>query len=100
MANTDSYHRYATRIRKFSLLRDVYNKGFSLEDIYEVSDDSSENEDYQLRFEKLTIDEVIEHYERIVNDFFSKFKIAHETERGITGENGLDLFHSFRATPQ
>lgn len=100
LSNTDSYHRYATRIRKFSLLRDVYEKGFSLEGIYEVSEDSEDNEAYQLRFEKLTIDDIIEHYERIVNDFSSKFKIGHETEGGIAGENGLNLFYSFKETPQ
>lgn len=65
-----------------------------------MSEDSEDNEAYQLRFEKLTIDDIIEHYERIVNDFSSKFKIGHETEGGIASENGLDLFYSFKETPQ
>lgn len=100
IANPDSYLRYATRIRKFSLLRDVEEKGFSLEAIYEVSEDPELNSHYQTRFEQLSIDEIIEHYERIVNDFSSKFGIGHDTEGGIAGQNGMDLLQSFLEEPQ
>lgn len=100
LANTDSYHRYASRIRKFSLLRDVVDKGFSLEGVYEVSDDREENEAFQMRFEKMSVDDIIDHYERIVNDFASKFKIGYETDGGFAGENGIDLFHSFKNAAQ
>lgn len=100
IANPDSYLRYATRIRKFSLLRDVQEKGFSLDDIYEVSEDPELNSHYQTKFEQLSIDEIIEHYEKIVNDFSSKFGIGHDTEGGIAGQNGMDLLRSFLEEPQ
>lgn len=100
LANTDSYLRYATRIRKFSLLRKAQERGFSLEGIYEESDDTDENTRLQNRFEQLSIDDIIEHYEREVNELSSEFKIGHDTEAGYAGENGIELFESFRESPQ
>lgn len=100
IANPDSYLRYATRIRKFSLLRDVASKGFSLEGIYETSEDPELNSHYQTVFEDLSVDDIIEHYEKIVNEFSSKFGIGHETEGGIAGQNGMELLKSFLEEPQ
>lgn len=100
LGSPDSYNRHATRIRKFTLLREVEKLGFGLEGVYEESDDTEENTALQSRFERMTVDEVIEHYERLVNEFASKFKIGYETQGGIAGENGLDLFNSFKESPQ
>lgn len=100
LANVESYPRYANRIKKFSLLREIVENGFSLEGIYEESDDTEENSLLQNRFEQFTIDEIIEHYEKIVNEFASHFGIGYETTGGIAGENGIALFESFKETPQ
>lgn len=100
LGTPDSFHRYANRIRKFTLLREVKSMGFGLEGIYEESDDTEENTALQNHFEHLTVDDIIEHYEKLVNEFSSKFKIGHATQGGIAGENGLDLFNSFRESPQ
>ncbi|EJD8520026.1 helicase DnaB [Staphylococcus pseudintermedius] len=100
LGSPDSYHRHATRIRKFTILREAVSLGFGLEDVYESSDDDEENTALQNRFEHLSVDNIIEHYEKIVNEFASKFKIGYETEGGVAGENGLQLFNSFKEEPQ
>jgi len=100
IANPDSYHRYANRIKKFSLLREIVANGFSLEGIYEESEDTEENTAMQNRFEQLTVEDIIEYYEKIVNDFASNFKIGYDTEAGYAGEHGLELLESFKESPQ
>lgn len=100
LSNPESYHRHATRIRKFTLLRELDRLGFDIHDIYHTTSDEETNATMQARFENLTVDDIIEHYEKIVNEFANKFKIGYETEGGIAGENGLDLFASFKEAPQ
>lgn len=100
VANPESYERYASRVKKFALIRTIEAYGFSLEGIYEESEDEEENALLMNRFEQYSVDEIIRHYEEIVNDFASEFSIGYETVGGIAGENGLDLFESFKESPQ
>lgn len=100
VANPESYERYATRVKKYSLVRTIQEYGFSLEDIYETSEDEEENALLMNRFEQYSVDDIIKHYEEIVNEFASHFSIGYETESGIAGEGGLELFESFKESPQ
>lgn len=100
ITNTDAYQRYANRIRKFTLLRTVVERGLPLENIYEESDDTEINSQYQAHFEALTVDDIIRHYEGMVNGIASEYKIGYDAESGIAGENGIELYESFKKAPQ
>ncbi|QSN68452.1 helicase DnaB [Mammaliicoccus sciuri] len=100
LSNIDAYPRYATRIKKFALLRDIRELGFSIEPIYQESDDTDTNTELQAKFEQMTVNDVIKYYDELVNSIQNKYMVDDTAVSGTAGSNGLELLKSFKEAPQ
>lgn len=100
LANVEAYPRYSNRIRKFTLLRSITNLGLPIDEIYKESDDTETNTVLQAEFEQLDVNDILKYYDSLINALKTQFSINDKTVSGIAGENGLELFQSFKESPQ
>lgn len=100
LANVDAYPRYATRIKKFALLRDMKEVGFSIDPIYQESEDTETNTELQAKFEQMSVNDVTKYYDELLNTIQNKYMVDESAVSGTAGNNGLELLKSFKEAPQ
>lgn len=100
LAEADNYEMYATKVKKYSLLRELQNKGISLEGIYDVSDNPDEvDEQAQGYFDSLSIDDIIKEVEKRVGEVSSAYQMGYDRISSKAGDNGIELLEGFKKSP-
>lgn len=100
LSEVKNYEVYATKVKKYSLLRELQNKGISLEGIYEEVDNPDEvDEQAQGYFDSLSIDDIIKEIEMRVGEISSAFQIGYDRESTKAGDNGIELLKQFKEKP-
>lgn len=100
LAEVENYDYYAEKIKKFSLLRRMKKQGFSLEGIYNVSEDPDDiDEEERGVFDSLSVDDIIKEYEDRVAEIASQFRIGNNRHSSKAGDNGIELKNSFKEKP-
>lgn len=93
MAEIENFEYNAIRIKKYSLLRDLQKNGFNIFEIYNEDDDIKM--DY---FDKLTLDDIIEHYEKKLSNLKLKYNM---TKKAIQAGEGLrQLKEEYKKKPE
>lgn len=96
----ENYSYYAEKIKKFSLLRELDEKGFSLEGIYDVSNDpDDEDEKAQGYFDSLNIDDILRLVEDKLGSISSEYQIGYDRISSKAGDNGVELLEKFKESP-
>lgn len=99
-AEEDNYPYYAEKIRKFSLLRELDEQGFSLDGIYDVTNDpDADDEEAQAYFDNLSIDDIVDYIEKKVNGIVSSYQVGYDRISSKAGDNGIELLESFKESP-
>lgn len=100
LSKVENYEVYATKVKKYSLLRELQNKGIGIEGIYDVSDNPDEvDEQAQGYFDSLSIDDIIREVEMRVGEISSAFQIGYDRESTKAGDNGIELMKGFKENP-
>lgn len=100
LSKVENYEVYATKVKKYSLLRELQNQGISLEGIYDVSDNPDEvDEQAQGYFESLSIDDIISQVEMKIGEISSAFQIGYDRISTKAGDNGEELLDGFKEKP-
>lgn len=99
-SEVDNYPYYAEKIKKFSLLRELDEEGFSLEGIYDISNDpDDDDEEAQAYFDSLTVDDIIQYVEKKVNGIASTYQVGYDRVSSKAGDNGIELLEKFKESP-
>ena len=99
-AEEDNYPYYAEKLRKFSLLRELDEQGFSLDGIYDVTNDpDADDEEAQAYFDNLSIDDIVDYIEKKVNGIVSSYQVGYDRISSKAGDNGIELLESFKEKP-
>lgn len=88
------------RLKKFSLLREYKRNGFDISDIYDDNIiDPKQSEEMMSDFDRLTIDEIINHFDKKQLAISNKFSKNDETKTIQAGENVKKLLKKFKEKP-
>lgn len=99
-SEVDNYPYYAEKIKKFSLLRELDEEGFSLTGIYDVSNDpDDDDEEAQAYFDSLSVDDIIQYVEKKVNGIASTYQVGYDRVSSKAGDNGIELLERFKESP-
>ena len=100
-ANLENFNYVYNRVKKFSLLRAYYNKGFDISDIYNSElTDINEQEKMQEQFDAYSVEEIAEIIDKKIIDIKSTFLI-NQSHHGVhASENILDLKESLKEMPE
>ena len=99
-SEVDNYPYYAEKIKKFSLLRELDEEGFSLTGIYDVSNDpDDDDEEAQSYFDSLSVDDIIQYVEKKVNGIASTYQVGYDRVSSKAGDNGIELLERFKESP-
>ena len=100
MANKDSYSYYAEKIKKFSLLRNLVDRGIDISDIYDIdSETNSVYSDSARKLEEMTIDELIKFFQDKIADITGSYQVGYDRQASKAGDNGIELLESFKEDP-
>lgn len=99
-SEVDNYPYYAEKIKKFSLLRELDEEGFSLAGIYDISNDpDDDDEEAQAYFDSLSVDDIIHYVEKKVNGIASTYQVGYDRVSSKAGDNGIELLEKFKESP-
>lgn len=88
------------RLKKFSLLRMYKKHGFDINEIYDESViDPKESESMIAEFDKLTVDEIIEIYDKKLLEITNQFSNNQETKTLHAASNAKELLKRFKEAP-
>jgi replicative DNA helicase len=88
------------RLKKFSLLREYKRNGFDISEIYDENIiDPKESEEMVAEFDRLTIDDIIHHFDRKQVTIANKFSRNEETQTIHAGANAKNLLQKFKKKP-
>jgi replicative DNA helicase len=93
MAEIENFEYNAMRIKKYSLLRDLQKNGFQISEIYDEND-----EEKMIVFDKLTIDDIVEHYEIKLSDLKVKYSVGRKAIQA--GEGLKQLKEQYKQKPE
>lgn len=86
-----------TRLKKYSVLRDLEKTGISTQEFY--NNDCFDNSNIKEKFENSSIEDFIKSIKDKVNDIEEKYQ-AHQTDKGISAADGLkELIEAYKLTP-
>ena len=92
----ENYEYYYTTIRKFSLLRELKEQGFSIKDFYdELEDEERQN----AKFEKITIQDILNKIEFKEAQLRTKYDVKYVRDELVAGEDTQELINSFKEQP-
>ncbi|AZV43587.1 hypothetical protein BAOM_2978 [Peribacillus asahii] len=88
------------RLKKFSLLRTYKRNGFDISELYDESVFApKESESMIEEFDKLTIDEMIAHFDKKLLEISSQFSKSEETKTIHASSNAKQLLQKFKEKP-
>ena len=92
----ENYEHYYTVTRKFALLRELQEDGFDISEFYDELGDESKELD---KFNKLSIQEILNTIELKSSTLRSKYDIKYVRDEITGGENTQELIDSFKEQP-
>lgn len=88
------------RLKKFSLLRMYKKNGFDISDIYnEKLIDPNESEEMISNFDKMTIDDMINHFDKKLLEIAKSFTMNEESKTIHASSKARELLEKFKQTP-
>ncbi len=93
----ENYEHYYTVTRKFALLRELQEDGFDISEFYDELGDESKELD---KFNKLSIQEILNTIELKGVRLRSKYDIHYVRDEMKAGENTLQLIERFKEAPK
>jgi replicative DNA helicase len=99
-SNIRNFDYSYNRLKKFSLLRMYKKNGFDISEIYDGNViDPKESEEMTAEFDKLTIDNIIEIYDKKLLEISDQFSNNQETKTIHAASNAKELLQKFKKTP-
>jgi replicative DNA helicase len=97
LTDVENFEYYYKEFRKFSCLNTYRENGFDIKRFY----DEDKSEESQLEnLNQYTIEDIINYYEGLEVSIKRQFtNDGDDTVRKKAGDNGIDIFHSFKETP-
>lgn len=101
LGEPENFEYHYTRIKKFTLLRQYYQAGINISDIYDLDAfmDAKQEVIQNLRFNEMTIQQMVKHVENKLIDIKDKFIFDNEGYGGHIGENLDKILDSKMQTP-
>lgn len=102
MCEPENFVYNYNRIKKFSLLRYYDSQGYNIKPIYDPTIiDPLQQEHEQQKFDKYTVEEIIDNVEiKLVDKPKERFNTVSEEKGQLAGTGLLDLIDSFRKHPE
>lgn len=99
-ANKDAFEFHYKQLKKFTLLRDFDDVGFDIKEIFDYENIDMEKQSNQLKkFEKLTIDEIIEHFNLKMLNIKNVWNLD-TNKKSYEAKDGIDtLIEELRKNP-
>jgi len=100
-ANLENFNYAYNRVKKFSLLRELVNKGVNIKNIYDDEiTDPKQQEVMQEKFDELSLQDITDYFDKIFIDIKSQFLI-NQGHQGIhAGEGIIELKEQLKNTPE
>lgn len=100
MAKKENFDYHYSRVKKFSLVREMSGIGFNMKDIYDDSIfDPVESEKMQKRFDGLTIKDIINVYDNKMIGIKDDFESDTDAISAHAGKNIMELIRSLEDDP-
>lgn len=96
LANIDNFNYYYNTIRKFTLLRELKEKGHSIDKYYDETEDEDKA---QKQLEQWTIKDILDDIDHEASLFRNKYDVNFVRNEMIAGENTEDLIEEFEQAP-
>lgn len=87
---------YYNNVKKYSLVREYKDKGFDISEIYDEGKDESEEKQ---RLNGISIDEILNHFERIQVELSKEYGSEAPVEESWVGDNTAELLEIFKESP-
>jgi replicative DNA helicase len=88
------------RLKKYSLLREYKRHGFDITEIYDESIiDPKEAESMMAEFDQLTIDKMIEHFDKKLVEIANQFSSSEETKTIHASSSARELLKKYKQSP-
>ncbi|MFL1672646.1 DnaB-like helicase C-terminal domain-containing protein [Paenibacillus dendritiformis] len=99
-AHIGNFDYYYTRLKKFSLLRDYVEKGFCIKEIYDEDlIEPKEQEIMMQKFESMSIQDIIDHFEAKQVDIRDKYLTDTDSETIHASKDARKLVQKFKEKP-
>lgn len=99
-SNIRNFDYSYNRLKKFSLLRMYKRNGFDISELYDESIfDPKKSESMNANFDQLTIDKMIEHFDKKLLEISSCFSKSEETKTIHASSNARQLLQKFKEEP-
>ena len=92
---------YYNRMKKMSLLNDFDNRGFDVTSVYDDQIlDPVKLSEMQRAFDKMSVDEIILHFESQLTQVKERFSMSADMEQGNAGDGALELIEKLKEIPE
>lgn len=99
-SNIRNFDYSYNRLKKFSLLREYKKNGFDIKDIYDENIiNPKESEQMMKDFDELTIDKMIEHFDKKLIEITSQFSRSQETQTIHASSSARELLKKYKNAP-
>lgn len=96
-ANLDNFNYHYNRVRKFAMLRDMVNMGVDISGIYDIT---NSNKELNLKFEEVTIDDILDILGKTVNNLRTKWTGLNQKGLNVHSALGVrELVKSLKESP-
>ena len=96
--NRDYYYK---RMKKMSVLNDFDNRGFDVTPIYDDQIlDPVKASEMQKNFDKMSVEDVILHFETQLTQVKEKFSMSSDMAQGAAGDGALELIDKLKEVPE
>ena len=100
LSDLADFERYITIVKKWSMLRELYKRGFDISYYYNPSGITGDTELAIDHFEKATLESMVAHYQTILFTSTSRFTDNVESvEFAAGGDEGRRILESFKISP-
>lgn len=96
-ANLDNFNYHYNRVRKFTMLRDMVLMGIDISGFYDIT---GSNQELNLKFEEMSVDDIIDLLSTNISNFKNKWTGLSQKGVNVHSANGLrDLIQRLKETP-
>lgn len=100
-ANPKTFKSNYQRLKKFALLRHYVSNGFDVTDLYNYkSTDLKEQERGMKEIDKMTVQQIIDHYSLKMMNVRDQFKVGQESKRFKAGDDLDNLLEELNKAPE
>lgn len=97
LSDVDNFEYYYKQVRKLSCLRDYRDDdGHKIDKFWDIN---KSDEDNLKDLETVSIEDILDYFEALQSKKVNKYKIDEDTKDKKFGENGLQIYKSFKDAP-